>query len=302
MILQIYSEARLGGTRQQGELYGVQYAKSGDFGIRAVQLLRKMFTGHLAVHLNRFRYYPAIMRTTTIDPLCEKYYDISPYAWCGNNTVGYVDLTGMELSVSGDSTDMVMKQIQDIAGDQMEIYLDDNGNVSYNITTDKRLKYKARELQKIIDDKNIHVFLKSIVNNYTSTGNLFVGGAFMGNVFVNDNNGRPYKVKSYQEINPLELYIMDQNDPGKNILHEITESYIGAQISLKKGIEASPAYDNIYNSLYIKAHTLASPQTTVYLDKYNSNGNITYNQYETTSAIFYIRLQSGEKIIIKSLP
>ena len=38
MILQIYSEARLGGIRQQGKVYGVQYAKSGDFGIRAVQL------------------------------------------------------------------------------------------------------------------------------------------------------------------------------------------------------------------------------------------------------------------------
>ena len=25
-------------------------------------------------------YYPAIARTTTMDPLCEKYYDISPYA------------------------------------------------------------------------------------------------------------------------------------------------------------------------------------------------------------------------------
>lgn len=31
--------------------------------------------------------YPAIMRTTTLDPLDEKYYSISPYAWCGNNPV-----------------------------------------------------------------------------------------------------------------------------------------------------------------------------------------------------------------------
>ena len=30
-------------------------------------------------------YYPALMRTTTQDPLAEKYYDISPYAWCANN-------------------------------------------------------------------------------------------------------------------------------------------------------------------------------------------------------------------------
>jgi len=42
-------------------------------------------------------YYPAIMRTTTLDPLAEKYYSISPYAWCGNNPVRMVDPDGMEV-------------------------------------------------------------------------------------------------------------------------------------------------------------------------------------------------------------
>ncbi len=41
-------------------------------------------------------YYPAIMRTTTIDPLAEKYYSISPYAWCGNNPVNRIDPDGRE--------------------------------------------------------------------------------------------------------------------------------------------------------------------------------------------------------------
>ncbi len=41
-------------------------------------------------------YYPAIMRTTTMDPLAEKYYDISPYAWCGNNPVRFVDPDGRD--------------------------------------------------------------------------------------------------------------------------------------------------------------------------------------------------------------
>ena len=41
-------------------------------------------------------YYPAIMRTTSMDPLCEKYYSTSPYAWCGNNPVNYVDPDGRD--------------------------------------------------------------------------------------------------------------------------------------------------------------------------------------------------------------
>lgn len=45
-------------------------------------------------------YYPAIMRTTTMDPLCEKYYSTSPYAWCGNNPINYVDPDGKQVTVS----------------------------------------------------------------------------------------------------------------------------------------------------------------------------------------------------------
>ena len=43
------------------------------------------------------RYYAIIMRTTTMDPLAEKYYHISPYAWCGNNPVKYIDPDGREI-------------------------------------------------------------------------------------------------------------------------------------------------------------------------------------------------------------
>jgi len=40
-------------------------------------------------------YYPAIARTTTPDPLAEIYYSTSPYAWCANNFVRFIDPTGM---------------------------------------------------------------------------------------------------------------------------------------------------------------------------------------------------------------
>jgi RHS repeat-associated protein len=42
------------------------------------------------------RYYePAIGRFTTVDPLAEKYYSISPYAYCNNNPLKFIDPTGM---------------------------------------------------------------------------------------------------------------------------------------------------------------------------------------------------------------
>lgn len=42
-------------------------------------------------------YYATIMRTTTMDPLAENYYHISPYAWCGNNPIKYIDPDGRDI-------------------------------------------------------------------------------------------------------------------------------------------------------------------------------------------------------------
>ena len=39
-------------------------------------------------------YYPAIVRTTTMDPMAESYYHLSPYAWCGNNPTTKIDTDG----------------------------------------------------------------------------------------------------------------------------------------------------------------------------------------------------------------
>ena len=40
------------------------------------------------------QYDPARGQFTTMDPLCEKYYHISPYAYCGGNPVNRVDVDG----------------------------------------------------------------------------------------------------------------------------------------------------------------------------------------------------------------
>ncbi len=37
---------------------------------------------------------PVLCRFTTMDPLCEKYYDTSPYAYCANNPMKYIDPDG----------------------------------------------------------------------------------------------------------------------------------------------------------------------------------------------------------------
>ena len=48
---------------------------------------------------------PDAGRFTTIDPLAEKYYDISPYAYCANNPLFFIDPTGKDPGDYFDSID-----------------------------------------------------------------------------------------------------------------------------------------------------------------------------------------------------
>ena len=54
-----------------------------------------------AVNLYVFeaRYYDPVFGFTTMDPLCEKYYGVSPYSYCAGNPVNNVDLKGDSVTV-----------------------------------------------------------------------------------------------------------------------------------------------------------------------------------------------------------
>lgn len=45
------------------------------------------------------QYDPVLGRWHAADPMAEKYYEISPYNYCNNNPVKYIDPTGMFLQV-----------------------------------------------------------------------------------------------------------------------------------------------------------------------------------------------------------
>ena len=66
-------------------------------------------------------YYPAICRTTTMDPLAEKYYSTSPYAWCGNNPVRFVDPLGMSYNINSDGS---VEQVNDSVDNQVVLNAD----------------------------------------------------------------------------------------------------------------------------------------------------------------------------------
>ena len=53
-----------------------------------------MFHGLDTYDYGARQYDPILGRWDRMDPLCEKYYDVSPYAFCHNNPTNRVDLDG----------------------------------------------------------------------------------------------------------------------------------------------------------------------------------------------------------------
>ena len=96
---------------------------------------KELQTSH-AVNLYDFeaRYYDPIFGFTTMDPLCEKYYGVSPYSYCAGNPVNRIDPDGREtrVAINNDGTYRV------IGGE-----LNNDRNI-YVYTQDKDGKYTIR--------------------------------------------------------------------------------------------------------------------------------------------------------------
>ncbi|MCM1296638.1 MAG: DUF6443 domain-containing protein [Muribaculaceae bacterium] len=56
------------------------------------------------------RHYPAIPQFTSIDPLCEKYPWLSPYLYCANNPVNYIDYNGLDIWLLDESGNFINTQ------------------------------------------------------------------------------------------------------------------------------------------------------------------------------------------------
>jgi len=221
-------------------------------------------------------------RFTTVDPLAEKYYSISPYAYCGNNPIKYVDPTGMlyDVYINGSDASEATKQL--------------NNSTSLTITRDEKTgKLSASGTAKTKHDKKLLEAINSedvtvqITANSDKTidNKLTVGGSFLGNSVITiteiiderfeDAVGfitfgySLTKAITKQQVNPEVLENMDNannNTLGTGMLHETLESYEGGLISFKKGVSSPPAGQN--GSVYDESHNRAPSQGAVVTGKY----------------------------------
>lgn len=117
------------------------------------------------------QYWHAVPGFNRIDPLCEKYYWLSPYLYCGNDPVNAIDPDGREwiissskdsdgilhinLKITGailDKTNLTNKQKNKLASEiksQIEnVYTFSDDNFKVNMTADIRVVNNESELNK----------------------------------------------------------------------------------------------------------------------------------------------------------
>ena len=239
----------------------------------------------------------------SIDPLCEKYYWITPYAFCSNNPIRFVDPDGREVVISGALSDEALRQLQARAGTSITLSRNaESGKISYTANTKKELTGNAKLMAGMIDNSSITVNLQTTDSKKASTGQQLVGGAFMGNKVTTDANGNK-TVEAFQEINPNFLGAVDEyiGTSGKMIMHEATEAYEGAKISQETG--ESSKNSNSISSVYPQAHKQATKQHEIFARYYDKDGNIIYPKLGLGAAkVEYYVLKNGVEKIIQTNP
>mgnify|MGYP004463225415 CR=1 FL=1 len=150
------------------------------------------------------QYASTIGQFTSMDPLCEKYYHISPYVYCAGNPVRYVDPDGRHIRVSG-SADFrlwVLSTLQMLTNDRLAmskngyIFIAKNGRGRANTSQD--LVVGTGLLREVIE--NNHTAFVSLGDNTEQA--VLVGKHYDGdvgrNVYTNEYdryNGKGTNVK-----------------------------------------------------------------------------------------------------------
>lgn len=190
---------------------------------------------------------------------------------CNGDPINFVDPTGMTVILSGDNREEYAKQLSLSTGNALTLTIEESGQLSYSINENISLSDEAKKIIQIIEDDQITVQITTVNGNTTTSGESMVGGAFMGNIVVDENDGQ--KVFAFQEVDVETLSKMSDahGKPGQDALHELDESYNGAKISLETGISASKG--NANNSIYNEAHNRSVKQSRpIHSQFFNKNG------------------------------
>ncbi len=131
------------------------------------------------------RHYDATTgRWMCIDPMAGKYYDVSPYAYCKNNPVKYVDPDGRKIVIAGDSKQKMemLAILQKLSNDNLFINKKTGGVSVGNMRWDNRNKSlpKGTSLIRELIENDYTVTIFTSANNEAKVHDIYWRDAFNG--------------------------------------------------------------------------------------------------------------------------
>lgn len=154
------------------------------------------------------RQYDAVVPMfTQVDPMAEKYYHLSPYVYCGNNPVNYVDLHGDSISIDQQSIKAIYNGLK--AGSHISMRFD-NGVLdpsSISEVAENSDDFFLRDLYEIAKDKQMVELHTDVVNTYIADGRQ-----------IEEQWTTPYEVNDYDFDIETQSLIKLRGEPlGKHI-------------------------------------------------------------------------------------
>ena len=192
----------------------------------------KEFDEETGMYYYEARYYkPPVF--TSRDPHFERYFWTTPYGYCSNNPLKYVDPTGMggELVGSEEDIQTALKYIQNAAPNmKLEIQenVDDIGSKTYKLVMGEggvaKTKYE-KQLEEAINSTDIKFVISLEENNGQA-------GSYYGTEY--DEGSKQYVSTNKVNLNEMNVLEGTKYVKGSGLMHEMTEGYEMGKIAKRE--------------------------------------------------------------------
>ena len=208
------------------------------------------------------RYYDSrIGRWGGVEPLLNKYISFTPYGYSLQSPILLFDDDGFDVKITGEQVEETFSAFKGTMT-RLDLNIDNDGKLSYNNMPPDPTKEEVM-LMNAIDNPNIVVNLITTDKNYIKDEKgekyYFAVGLYGGS--IEDNK----KVEATQYFNIVHADVWQDaggSTPGKSVLHEVLEAYIGSFFY------PGTTYDESYLKSHEKTISMEDPKqvypTTVY--------------------------------------
>ena len=206
-------------------------------------------------------YDPLLCRFTQIDPLCEKYYSINPYAYCGNNPVNAIDPNGKEIWIHYTDIDGLKQSFQYCVGMKCNIDNADAQTIVSNLNEMYANEDGAIVLDALLGSDIRYGYMKA--DTYSEGGEGYYDYKTNTTNLNDVNNTLTFAEETFH------MYQRVNNQGGKTDVNEVEAKLFSAKINLEiKAWNNMPYHDKIAGKVGSPyADSMANLLWTGYNDK-----------------------------------